>query len=98
MNITDIFYIIKWFLGFLAIGIAFLPLTFSIFENFKDKGYIFSKIIGIAFMSYFLFILGLLKVLKFSEISVLFSLILFFILNYSLYIYYKKENPLLIIK
>ena len=98
MNMTDIFYIIKWFLGFLAIGIAFLPLTFSIFENFKDKGYIFSKIIGIAFMSYFLFILGLLKVLKFSEISVLFSLILFFILNYSLYIYYKKENPLLIIK
>lgn len=98
MNFSDIFFILKWFLAFLAIGIAFLPLTFSIFENFKDKGYIFSKIIGLAFISYFIFIVGLLKIVKFSEASVLFSLILFFILNYSLYIYYKRGNPLLVIK
>lgn len=98
MNINDIFYVLKWFFVFFVIGAAFLPLTFSVFSNFKDKGYIFSKIIGLGFISYFIFIVGVLKIVKFSEISVLFSLIIFFILNYSLYIYYKKENPLLIIK
>ena len=94
----DLFFILKWFLTFFVIGAAFLPLTFSVFSNFKDKGYIFSKIIGLGFISYFIFIVGVLKIVKFSEISVLFSLILFFILNYSLYVYYKRENLLLIIK
>lgn len=98
MNVSDFFYTLKWFFVFFVIGAAFLPLTFSVFSNFKDKGYIFSKIIGLGFISYFIFIVGVLKIVKFSEISVLFSLILFFILNYSLYIYYKKENPLLIIR
>ncbi|MEK7160278.1 MAG: DUF2298 domain-containing protein [Patescibacteria group bacterium] len=98
MLTIDVFYILKWFLAFFVIGAAFLPLTFSLFSNFKDKGYIFSKIIGLGFISYFIFIVGLLKIVKFSEISVLFSLILFYILNYSLYIYYKKQNPLLVIK
>lgn len=97
MTSSDILHIIKWFLVFFAIGVTFLPLTFNLFSGFKDKGYIFSKIIGIAFISYFIFIVGLLKIVKFSEISVYLMLILFFILNYAFSIY-KKENILLTIR
>ena len=97
MLTTDTFYILKWFLVFFVIGAAFLPLTFSVFSNFKDKGYIFSKIIGLGFISYFIFIVGVLKIVRFSEISIYLTLLLFFILNYAFSIY-KKENILFIIK
>jgi uncharacterized membrane protein len=97
MPLTDTVAIIKWFLAFFAIGTAFLPLTFAIFENFKDKGYIFSKIIGLAFLTYFVFLTGSLKLLKFSEATVLFSLLILFIINYFIFIY-KKQHLLPIIK
>jgi YYY domain-containing protein len=87
MNLSDIYLILRWFFIFLLIGVAFLPLTFSLFSNFKDKGYIFSKIIGTIFLSYFVFILGLLKLVKFSEVSVYFSLLILFLINYSIFLY-----------
>ena len=93
MNIQDIFYVVRWFLVFALIGFAFLPLTFNLFKEFKDKGYIFSKIIGIAFISYTILLLGTIKILKFTEISAYLILIVFFIINYS-YSFYKKENIL----
>jgi len=91
MNINDIIYILRWFLVFFAIGIAFLPLTFSVFKDFKDKGYIFSKIIGLAFVTYFVFIIGSLKIAKFSENTVYLSLFFFFIINYLIFIRRKKH-------
>src|ERR1035437_3303494 len=94
---NDFISILKWFLVFLAIGVAFLPVTFSLFKDFKDKGYIFSKIIGLAFITYFIFIIGSLKLAKFSEELVYFSLFLFFIINYLIFIY-KKGHLLPIIK
>jgi YYY domain-containing protein len=94
---NDLQYILKWFLVFFAIGIAFLPLTFEIFKDFKDKGYIFSKIIGLAFISYLVFLIGSLRIAKFSESTVYFSLFLFFIINYLIFIY-KKCHLLSIIK
>ena len=97
MSVQDIFYILKWFLTFFVIGITFLPLTFTIFKDFKDKGYIFSKIIGMACLSYFVFIIGSIRLFKFSEVTVIFSLFILFILNYLIFIY-KNEHLLPIIK
>ena len=97
MIIQDIFYILRWFLVFMVIGFAFLPLTFNLFKEFKDKGYIFSKIIGIAFISYISLLIGTLHILKFSEITLYLILIIFLLINYS-YSYYKKENILNLIK
>lgn len=97
MNFLDIFYILKWFLVFFAIGTAFLPLTFSIFFNFKDKGYIFSKIISLAIISYIIFVLGAIHILKFNFYSILLILILCFFTNYYLS-KIKKLDVLSIIK
>ena len=91
MLFSDIIYVLKWFLVFLLIGTAFLPLTFSFFENLKDKGYIFSKIIGIAIISYSVFLLGTLRILKFSQGSVFISVIVFFLINYGIFIMKKKH-------
>src|ERR1035437_5057114 len=97
MSFSDITDILKWFLVFLFVGTAFLPLTFSIFENLKDKGYIFSKIIGIAIVSYFIFLMGTLRIFKFSEVSVFASVIIFYLVNYGILIF-KKKHLLPIIK
>lgn len=71
MPTPDIIFIFKWWLVFLLIGLTFLPLTSRIFSSFLDKGYIFSKIIGLLLISYLVFILGTFHILKFTEISIL---------------------------
>jgi YYY domain-containing protein len=95
MNILDILYILKWFLALFIIGGASLPLTFYFFGKFTDKGYIFSKIIGCAILSYLIFILGFIKIASFSFLTITFCLILIIIINY---LFYKRVNLISIIK
>lgn len=97
MNYLDIIYVLKWFLVFFIIGTAFLPLTFYIFFNFKDKGYIFSKIISVAVISYTVFVLGTIHILKFNFYSVFLILFFYFCINYYLS-RIKKINIISIIK
>jgi uncharacterized membrane protein len=82
MNIQDILYILRWFFTFFVISVTFLPLTFSLFNKFSDKGYIFSKIIGVGILSYLVFILGVLKIVTFSFPTILISIIFLFCINY----------------
>ncbi len=81
MFLLDIPYVLKWWLIFFAIGIVFLPLTVSIFSNFFDKGYIFSRILGIAILSYIVFLLGVLKLLPFQIPTIIFVSVICFITN-----------------
>lgn len=97
MNLSDIFYILRWFFVFLVIGSAFLPLTFSIFSNFKDKGYIFSKIISLTIISYIIFVLATFHVLNFSNYSIILILLICFFINYYFF-KIKKINILSIIR
>lgn len=89
MGNSDIKYIFEWFIFFFIIGITFLPLTFSIFNNFKDKGYIFSKILGLIFVSYLIFILGTTHILKFSQLNIIICSVFLLLINYSIF---KKIN------
>ena len=86
----EILEISKWWGTFFIIGVAFLPLTFSIFKNFFDRGYVFSKILGIGVVSYTIFILGLLHIAPFSFLTSALILIFFAILNFAFII--RKKN------
>ncbi|KPU46233.1 hypothetical protein OXPF_01520 [Oxobacter pfennigii] len=81
---SDISIIIRWWFYLTVIGIIFLPLTRTVFSKFFDKGYIFSKAIGILLSSYVLWILSSLRLVPFFRISIFSVLILFalFILVY----------------
>lgn len=89
MPFSDIIIVSKWWLMLFIVGTIFLPLTTVIFSRFFDKGYIFSKILGMAFIPYAVFALGILKLLPFTistiyiatSISVALNLVL--ILKYS---------------
>ncbi len=94
----------QWWTLIFAIGIIFLPLTFTIFKNFFDKGYIFSKILGIAVVSYAIFLLGILHIAPFSFLTSVLILIFFGVLNLPLIFSFKdgktriKEDFLKILK
>ncbi len=83
MQFVDISSLIKWWLLIFLIGIIFLPLAFSVFKNFFDKGYIFSKILGIIIVSYSIFLLGVLRIIPFSFANSVVILIFFAALNIS---------------
>jgi YYY domain-containing protein len=82
-------YFLNWFLISFIIGIAFLPLTFLLFSKFKDKGYIFSKIIGLIIISYVIFVLATIRLLRFSQFNLVLILIIAFAVNY--FIFLKKK-------
>jgi len=87
--LSDLRFIIFWYLSISSIALIFLPLTFSLFKKFWDKGYIFSKIIGILFFSYLTFVLGVLKILPFTNLSFLILFCLVIIAN-SIYFFFHK--------
>lgn len=89
MFAQDLLVFLRWWLTILIIGISFMPLTSLIFDSFNDKGYLFSKTIGIAISGYILWLLSSFHILKFSGISALLILLICIIIN--LFIYYK--NP-----
>ena len=62
---NDFFTIFYWWLIVSGLGVVFTPLTFKLFPKFFDRGYAFSKIIGILIVSYVVWLLGSLKILQF---------------------------------
>lgn len=82
MNLADILYVFNWWLTVFIIGSFFLPFTNILFKNFNDKGYIFSKSIGLAVLTYTIFLLGTFHLVPFNRIYSIGILVLFFLINY----------------
>ncbi len=91
MTITDFSAVFYWWLVFFVLGIIFLPFCSMLFNKFFDKGYIFSKVIGIIAVSYLILVLGEVHILPFTYLSLIAVIGLFGILNFSL-LYYKKQS------
>lgn len=90
---ADLFFILKWDLFLFIIGLSSIPITFRLFSDFFDSGYIFSKILGAGIISYLAFILGFFHILTFSSLNLFFITILVFLVNYSFFIS-KGKYPL----
>jgi len=73
---ADMLPTIIWWLSLFLIGLIFLPVTEKIFSRFFDKGYLFSKIIGLVILTFILWILSSLKILPFYQISIFVLLVL----------------------
>lgn len=77
----DYFPFLQWWAVIAGLGIIFMPLTYLIFANFNDKGYLFSKTIGIAITGYLMWLLSSTHTLKFTELSCIICVIISLILN-----------------
>ncbi len=60
---------LQWWAVILVLGLIFLPLTGLLFQSFEDKGYLFSKTIGIAVTGYLMWLFSSLHLLKFTVTS-----------------------------
>ena len=63
---SDIYAVLQWWLVLVILGIAFTPVTFRLFSLFFDKGYLFSKIIGVILVGYGVLVLGTFHIAPFT--------------------------------
>ncbi len=95
MLLSDFYSVLQWWSVLFLLGVGFLPLTFLLFKKFFDKGYIFSKLLGLGITGYVIMLLGMLHIVAFTTLSIS---VVFLLLSLFLYGYFRKENILLIIK
>ena len=69
-----------WFTIFLT-GLVFLPITFSLFRKFIDRGYIFSKVLGIVLSSYLVWLLASTSLLPFTRLTIIIVFIALVLVN-----------------
>jgi uncharacterized membrane protein len=88
--LSDLNYIIFWWLTLLFLGFLSLPLLFVVFKKFWDKAYIFSKILSLVAVSYLSFIFSFLKILPFTNLSIFLIILFLFFLN--IFFLSRKNN------
>lgn len=84
MNPSDLYAVLQWWLVLFLLGVGFAPVTFRLFTKFFDKGYIFSRLIGLLLVGYVVFVLGVFHIATFSfttmlSVAIILSLASFFI-------------------
>jgi YYY domain-containing protein len=83
-------YTLAWYVMLLIIGIIFFPMTRLIFGSFYDKGYGFSKALGIMFLSYSVYVLGTTHIIPFTQFTLFGVLAAWGCFNY----YLHRKNAL----
>ncbi len=81
----------KWYLMALAFGIGFYPLTESLFSSFSDRGWIFSKVLGILLSGYLAFTLISYKILIFDSVAVISCTVILMALCWTIRILYGRK-------
>lgn len=66
---------LKWWLMIMALGVGFMPLTSRLFAGFEDKGWLFSKAIGVAVSGFVVWALVCAGLLKFTAVTCLIAAI-----------------------
>ena len=85
----DFLYFLNWYFLILLVSFLSLPLTFTLFKNFWDKGWVFSKTISILLITFIIFILGVFKILPFSKSNLLLIIFIYFFFNI-IFLFRKK--------
>lgn len=93
MIATDILIALQWWVGIFILGIIVFPITSLLFSPFLDKGYAFTKSIGVLFLSYAMLLLGTVHLLRFSFLNLI--LLLLIILSVELLL--AKKYPKIIL-
>jgi len=73
--LSDLNNILFWWGAISVIGLITLPLTSVLFSGFIDRGYAFSKTVGILIVSFTVWILGSIHLLPFTQATIIISLL-----------------------
>ena len=84
--------VLLWWVTVQLIGIIALPLTFLLFSNLSDRGFPFSKPLGILILCYAFWLLGMFRILPNSRGSIIALLTLFLLA--SLFVFSRCRDDL----
>lgn len=68
--------------------LIFLPVTSYVFKNFFDKGYIFSKTLSLALLSYSILLLGIFHLVPFTQTTIILQVLIFAV---GIYFLFRKD-------
>ncbi len=86
---TDLAIVFHWWtVLFLFGGVAF-PLTKKLFSQWFDGGYLFSKAVSLAIVTWLVYVMGTVRIVPFSNLSIFISLLTVFLLGLVLSIRFK---------
>ncbi|MFN2189183.1 MAG: DUF2298 domain-containing protein, partial [Candidatus Promineifilaceae bacterium] len=78
MPASDIFAAFRWWVVLMLVGVLATPLTFQILRRLPDRGYAFSKLVGLLVAGYFFWMLGSLGFLHNSAGGILAGILVLF--------------------
>lgn len=70
MPVSDIILVLQWWSVLFLVGAAAFPITKRLFSTWYDRGYLLSKAVGCAVISYFVYVLGTLHIAPFTQTTV----------------------------
>ena len=89
----------SWYIYLFIVGLVFLPITHRLFGKTLDKGYAFSKALGIILLTYSSLLLGILRLVPFGRVQILLVLLAFAFIAYRRFIVQKNiDIPELILR
>lgn len=86
--------VVSWWAAVEALGLLALPLSLKVFRNLPDKGYAFSKILGLLCFSYVIWLSASTRLLPNHRLTMLFFLLAFS----SLFVLWLRRHPATITK
>lgn len=89
---SDLKFIILWWLTVFGFGLVTLPIVILFFKNFWDRGYIFSKTLGLLLTTYIIFVLGVFKLAPFHQYTIMAVIAVFLAAEY-FFLHQKKFLP-----
>ena len=89
-SMSNSFPILIWWLMLMLLGLLVFPLVFTAFRGLTDRGYIFSKTLGILFLAYFTWMLAYLHLVAFSHLSTLIVLAVLLFLASLLFVWQRR--------
>ena len=84
----------SWWFTIFVLGISCMPLTMLVFRRFDDRGWLFSKSIGIMFIGWIMFVLSSAHLLKFVQAACIGLIVVVLALNIVLFIFGKQKEVL----
>ena len=81
--------VVVWWVAIELLGWIAWPLTFVVFPNLRDRGYVLAKSLGLLFVAYLTWLAASLRLLTNSLLTILLALFLLLIL--SLYLFFRNR-------
>jgi YYY domain-containing protein len=83
---------LQWWATAAILGIIFLPVTTLLFPRFHDRGYLFSKAIGVAVTGYLMWLFSSLRLMKFTPLSCMLCVAISLLLNVGILLWKKRAG------